>query len=311
MKQPRVNIIIVNWNGIDDTSELLVSLSKISYSNYSIIIVDNGSVNDEVKKLENISKGKAQIIRCKENLGFAGGNNVGIKYSLEKKADYILLLNNDTTVKPDFLEILVSKYEGEKQAGIVAPRINYYDEPQRIWTDGGKISRIRGSGFAYSSKLEKEVDSSEKSVTFVSGCCMLIKSEVLLSVGLFDENYFLYTEDTDLCQRIINAGYKILVSPQSVIFHKVSSSTKNRNTALPLYYTTRNRLYFAKKHFHKTYIFTMIYIFSTMMLKSFVWLFQDKIINIKAVVMAFNNFLQNKMGVTFYSFYSNKPISGE
>jgi GT2 family glycosyltransferase len=275
------------------------------------VIVDNNSANDEAEKLEKIYEGKAHIIKCKENLGFAGGNNVGIQYALENEADYILLLNNDTKVSSDFLEILVNKYQSTDKAGIVAPRINYYDEPQKIWTDGGYISRMRGSGFAYSDKLETEADSSDKTVTFVSGCCMLISKDVLQEVGLFDEKYFLYTEDTDLCQRIINKGYKILVSPQSVIFHKISSSTKNRNTAQPLYYTTRNRLYFTKKHFRKTYILTMIYILSTMMLKSFAWLFQGNIINIKAFMLAFNDFLQNKMGVTFYSLYSKKLVSGE
>ena len=158
LNQPKVNIVIVNWNGLEDTSELLKSLSKISYSNFFIVIVDNNSANDEAEKLEKSGQAKTHIIKCKENLGFAGGNNVGIKYSLEQKADYILLLNNDTRVNPDFLEILVNKYEStDSQAGIVAPRINYYYEPKKIWSDGGNISRMRGSGFAYSDKLETKV----------------------------------------------------------------------------------------------------------------------------------------------------------
>jgi len=296
MTQPLVHIIILNWNGLDDTSELLVSLSKISYSNYTIVIVDNNSTNDEAEKLENISKSKAHILRSEENLGFAGGNNVGIKYSLKRRADYILLLNNDTTVQPDFLEILVSKYEGEKQAGIVAPRINYYDEPQKIWTDGGKISRIRGSGFAYSNKFEKEVDSSDKSVTFVSGCCMLIKREVLLSVGLFDENYFLYIEDTDLCLRTIRAGYKIYVVPKTKIFHKVNSSTKKNYSSIPLYYATRNRLYFSKKNFKNSYYLTVAYLLLSMLIKSAGWLMIGRIEYITSVYSAFKDFFAGNIG---------------
>ncbi len=296
MTQPLVHIIILNWNGLDDTSELLVSLSKISYNNYTIVIVDNNSSNDEAEKLENSSKGKAHIIKCKENLGFSGGNNVGIRYSLEEKADYILLLNNDTTVNPDFLEILVSKCEGEKQSGIVAPRINYYDEPQKIWTDGGKISRIRGSGFAYSDKMETEADVTDKSVIFVSGCCMLIKREVLLSVGLFDENYFLYIEDTDLCLRTIRAGYKIYVVPQSRIFHKVNSSTKKNYSSLPLYYATRNRLYFAKKNFKNSYYLTVTYLLLSMIIKSTGWLMIGRFENITSVYNAFKDFFTGTMG---------------
>ena len=257
MTQPLVHIIILNWNGLEDTSELLESLSKISYRNYTIVIVDNNSANDEAEKIENLCRGKAHLIKSKENLGFSGGNNVGIKYSLEKKADYILLLNNDTTVRPDFMEILADKSETSAKAGIVAPRINYYDDPKKIWSDGGKISRIRGSGFAYSDKLETEANRLDRSVTFVSGCCMLIKRDVFLKIGMFDENYFLYTEDTDLCFRTIKAGYKIYVVPKSKIFHKVNNSTSSNYPTLPLYYTTRNRLYFAKKNFKNTYFLTL------------------------------------------------------
>ena len=296
LNQPKVNIVIVNWNGLEDTSELLKSLSKISYSNFFIVIVDNNSANDEAEKLEKSGQAKTHIIKCKKNLGFAGGNNVGIKYSLEQKADYILLLNNDTRVNPDFLEILVNKYESTEKAGIVAPQINYYYEPNKIWTNGGKISMLRGSGFAYSNKLESKIDRIDKSVTFVSGCCMLIKHDVFLKIGMFDENYFLYTEDTDLCLRTIKAGYKIFVSPQSKIFHKVSSSTKNRNTALPLYYTTRNRLYFAKKNFSKIYFLTVTYILSAMILKSIYWFASGKSKNVIAVTKSFKDFSSGRMG---------------
>jgi GT2 family glycosyltransferase len=298
MNQPLVYIIILNWNGFKYTSELLESLFHISHSMYKIIIIDNNSRNDEAEKIENLCRGKAHLIKCKENLGFAGGNNVGIKYSLEEKADYILLINNDTIVNPDFLEILVSKYESEKQAGIVAPRINYYDEPQKIWTDGGKISQIRGSGFAYSDKMETEVNSSDKEVSFVSGCCMLIKREVLLNVGLFDENFFLYNEDTDFCKRILNAGYKIFVTPRSKIFHKVNSSTKEKFSLLPLFYTTRNRLYFAKKHFPEKWFFTVMYIVITMFFKCAMWLLIGKHKNIVEVKNAIRDFYSGRMGKT-------------
>lgn len=308
LNQPKVNIVIVNWNGLEDTLELLESLSKISYINYKIVIVDNNSANDEAEKLENISKGKAHIMKCEENLGFAGGNNVGIKYSLEEKTEYVLLLNNDTTVQPDFLEILVNKFESENQAGIVSPRINYYDEPEKIWSEGGYISRLRGSGFAYSDKLETEIGTVDKSVTFVSGCCMLIKRDVLLKVGLFDENYFLYTEDTDLCLRTIKAGFKIYVDPHSKIYHKVSNSTKKSLTALPLYYTTRNRLYFAKKNFRSTYTITVTYIFLGMVLKSLVWLFSGRMANIKAVKQAFKDFFAKRMGKINHTFYLNSKL---
>jgi GT2 family glycosyltransferase len=296
VKQGKVYMVIVNWNGYEDTAELLESLFKISYRNYKIVVVDNNSDQNETEKLRKNYSEKVHIIFCNENLGFAGGNNAGIKKALEDNADFILLINNDTTVNPDFLEILVSKFAADNQTGMVAPRINYYNEPKKIWTDGGKVSRIRGSGFAYSDKMETEVKNEDKSVTFVSGCCMLIKREVLLSVGLFDENYFLYIEDTDLCKRILNAGYKIFVTPQSKIFHKVNSSTKQNFSLLPLFYTTRNRLYFAKKHFPETWFFTVMYIVITMFFKCSMWLLFGKQKNIVEVKNAIRDFYSGRMG---------------
>jgi hypothetical protein len=296
MNQPLVYIVILNWNGFKDTSELLESLSKITHTNHKITVVDNNSSPGEVEKIESAYGDKLHVIRCKENLGFSGGNNVGIKYSLEEKSDYILLLNNDTTVQPDFLEILVNKFETENQAGIIAPRINYYDEPKKIWSEGGKISRIRGSGFAYSDKLEADVDTTDKSVTFVSGCCMLVKPEVFLKVGLFDENYFLYTEDTDLCLRTMKSGYKIFVAPESKIFHKINSSTKKNYSSLPLYYATRNRLYFAKKNFKNSYYLTVAYLLLSMLIKSAGWFMIGRIENITSVYSAFKDFFTGNMG---------------
>lgn len=295
---PKVSIIVLNWDGLEDTSELLHSLKKVNYPEINILVVDNNSSGNDADRLEAAFDKYIKVIRSDKNLGFAGGNNLGIKKALEDDTDYILLLNNDITVNPDFLEILVNKFETENQAGIIAPRINYYDEPEKIWSDGGTVSRIRGSGFAYSDKLETEVEMADKSVTFVSGCCMLIKRDVLLKVGLFDENYFLYTEDTDLCLRTIKAGFKIYVTPRSKIFHKINSSTKTKHSTLPLYYTTRNRLYFAKKNFRSTYYLTIIYLILTMIIKSLGWLFLGRFNNITSVYSAFIDFFNVKMGKT-------------
>lgn len=294
--QPRINIVTLNWNGFEDTSELLESLFRITYPNFRIIVIDNNSENDEAMKLENIYLGKARIIKNKKNLGFAGGNNVGIKYSLEEEADYILLINNDTVVNPDFLEILVSKMLTDERIGIVAPRINYYDEPQKIWSDGGRISSLRGSGFANSDKIETEVDCLDREVSFVSGCCMLIKCEVFLKIGLFDENYFLYLEDADLCLRAIRAGFKIYIVPTSKIFHKVNSSTKVNNSSLPLYYTTRNRLYFKRKNFINSFYITVSYLVISILIKSIVWFVIGKSNNITSVYNGFKDFFDGNMG---------------
>lgn len=295
--QARIHIVILNWNGIDDTSQLLSSLFKISYPNIKIIVVDNNSLNDEAELLKNNYGDKVHILSCKKNLGFSGGNNIGIKYSLEDKADFVLLLNNDTTVEADFLEPLVNKFNSSNQVGITAPQINYFNEPDKIWSAGGKISRIRSSGFAKSNIKETEFNKGHKSVSFVSGCCMLIRNEVLERIGLFDENFFLYNEDTDLCERAIRAGYEILIISESKIYHKVNSSTEKNMSLLPLYYTTRNRLYFAKKNFPTTFGLTFLYIISSMIFKSIIWFLSGKRKNISVVKNAIKDFLAGKMGM--------------
>lgn len=301
--RPQVQITILNWNGYSDTSELLDSLKLINTPEIKIIVVDNHSFGNDVGLLENNYKGYIQILKNDLNLGFAGGNNIGIKKALESNPDYILIINNDTIVQPNFLSVLLDLFKLDEKLGIIAPQINYYDEPKKVWSAGGKISKIRGSGFAITNKLENEISQIDRYVEFVSGCCMLIKKEVFQTVGLFDENYFLYLEDTDLCHRVNKAGYKIVVTPKSKIFHKVNKSTQKNYSTLPLYYTTRNRLYFAKKNFSETFIFTFLYILISMLLKSFYWFVTGKNENIIAVKNAILDFMGFRMGKKTNKFY--------
>jgi GT2 family glycosyltransferase len=302
--KPQVSIIILNWNGYKDTVECISSLKQIDYKNFQIVLVDNGSNINEAELLENDFTA-IKAIRIEENLGFSAGNNIGINYSLEHKADFILLLNNDTIVEPKFLEALVEKFLEDQQVGIVAPQINYYSDRSHVWSSGGKISKIRASGFADSDKLESQLSTKEREVNFVSGCCMLVRREVFEKVGTFDENYFLYVEDTDLCYRTNKAGFKIVVTPKSKIFHKINNSTKNNHALLPLYYTTRNRLYFSRKNFRNYFPLTLFYISTTMLLKCIFWFVNGNPKNILTVVKAFNDFFSHKMyGVDHYTFLS-------
>lgn len=291
----KVAIIILNWNGYKDTFECLKSLEKVTYKRLNIIVIDNGSDNNDCLTLQNEFP-QIELIVSNENLGFTGGTNLGIESAMRNKPDYILLLNNDTTVEPDFINHLLEVFNQHENVGIAAPLINYYYEPKKIWTEGGKISRIRGSGFANSDRLIERIRFDYKSVSFVSGCCMLIKTQILDEIGLFDENYFLYIEDVDFCKRVIDARYSIFVSSQSQIYHKVSSSTNKNLTQLPLYYATRNRLYFAKKNFPETYLLTFLYISISMWVKKIYWKFEGKQNYIFFVKKAFSDFWKGKMG---------------
>ncbi len=298
--QPRVNIVILNWNGYDYTSDLLESLKNITYQNYKIIVVDNNSSQNDVGRLISKYGDTIQLVCEKENLGFTGGNNVGINISLKQNADFVLLINNDTIVESDFLNNMLLKYDASNNIGIVAPMIYYFDNPDRLWSSGGKISKIRGSGFIPSSLSGSKIDRYNRQVEFVSGCCMLIKKEVFEKVGLLDDNFFLYIEDTDFCYRTINAGYDIYVSSVAKIYHKVNGSTTKNYSTLPLYYSVRNRLFFARKNFPEVYPFTMAYIIFSLFLKSIFWLLSGRRNNITAIQNAIKDFFSQNMGKAKY-----------
>jgi len=250
MKKPLIYIITINWNGLEDTLESLDSLYKIKYPNYNIIVVDNGSHNNEPELIKEKFP-DLQLIKNKENKGFAIANNQGMRIALEHDAKYILLLNNDTTVKNDFLNILVEYAEHNKDVGIVSPKILYYNS-ERIWSMGTKIRYIFGIPIhIFNGKNSTEINRIIEP-DFASGCAMLIKKEVINKIGLLDQDYFSYTEDADFSYRARKAGYKIMVIPESIVWHKKSASAgikgSNKLSPIQAYLRARNGIIFGKKN---------------------------------------------------------------
>lgn len=237
---PKVFIIILNWNNWPDTLECLKSLKKNDYPNYQIVVVDNNS--DE--KIETDCK----IIYNQKNLGFAGGNNVGIKYALENKADYVLLLNNDTLVSLDFLTKLIKVGESNKSFGILGPKIYSYQDKNKIWSAGGKINWLYNKGEMKGyGEIERGQYDNQEEMEYLTGCCLLIKKEVIKKVGLMPEEYFLYYEDTDWSLAAQKAGFKCIFAPQAKIWHKGSASSKEGSPSY-IYYHVRNGLMMAQKY---------------------------------------------------------------
>ena len=294
-KNPTVFILILNWNSYDDTLECIISLQKIKYQNHRIIIIDNGSKTNEI---DNIKKkfNEIEIIHSDKNLGFSGGNNIGIEYSIKNGAELILLLNNDTIVEPDFLNHLINASNDNEKIGITVPKIKYYSNPDNIWYAGGYISNLKGSAYTIGEGESGEKYQINKFVTFATGCCMLIKKQVFEDVGYWDEDYFLYLEDADFCKRTTVAGFKILFVPGSKIFHKVNTATTKNNKNLPLYYMFRNRLYFSKKLLPNTFLIAYTYIFVTSFLKSLAWLLKGESEKIKIIKRSFSDFKLKNMG---------------
>src|SRR3989344_9241292 len=203
--EPKVFIILLNWNNVKDTILCLRSLGDVNYKRISILVVDNNSSDNSVPELESFEKNNPsfnlEIIKNNENSGFAGGNNIGIDIALERGADYVLLLNNDTEVSPDFITPLLSEAEKNDKAGIITPSIFFYDERDLLWFGGKtKIEWLRMEKAISNSLFKKKIPDNPVStkVNFFTGACMFIKRKVLEEVGGFDERFFLYFEDADL-----------------------------------------------------------------------------------------------------------------
>lgn len=247
-----VYFILVNYNGYKDTEKCVESILNINYSNYKIIIVDNASTDNSLEKLGLLKSDKIKLINVEENLGFSGGNNIGIDFSMENNADFIVLLNNDTIVTKDFLEPLVN--ESKNRNAITTSRIMYLKEPNKIWYDGGYTSLKLGRSWHKNiNKNQNSRENHSKEVSFISGCCMCIPRNVIESIGNLSDEYFLYYEDTDYCCRAIENDTKLVYVPISLIYHNVSSST-GHNSPLMTYYKIRNRLYFINKYVSKNYL---------------------------------------------------------
>lgn len=295
MSTPIVFIILVNYNGASDTLECLKSLKKIDYPNYKVIVVDNNSSGNDIEVIKKeYSDFIDKIIIAESNLGFSGGNNLGINYALENNADFILLLNNDTIVEPNFLSVMVNKSKEYPEAGIITCRINYFDKKDVSWYSGGYISKIKASGF----DLNLPNNSKDTFCSFASGCNLLIKREVIENVGLLDEKYFLYLEDTDYCARTIQADYKILFTDKTKIYHKVCSTTGKNTNMLPIYYSTRNRFYFIKKNYPDWRAISYSYLFFVLSLKFFKNSNEREYYSV--VKKAVLDFFSGRLGITNY-----------
>jgi len=250
MNKPSVYIIIINWNGLKDTLECLDSLGKISYPNYKIVVIDNGSKKNQADKIKSRFP-NIELIKNKKNRGFVIANNQGIKKALNNNANYVLLLNNDTIAKSNFLDYLIDYAEKNKEAGILNPKI-LYPNSNKIWSLGGKISYSTGFSIYIGKGKNSNKWNEVIEPDFASGCALLIKREVIKKIGLLDPIYFAYYEDNDFSFRAKRASYKIKVIPESIIWHKKSASAgqqgSNRLTPTQAYYFSRNALIFARKN---------------------------------------------------------------
>jgi GT2 family glycosyltransferase len=254
---PTVTTVILNWNGLADTRECLSSLRSADYPSNRIVLVDNGSREDEASPLDAEFGDFIDIIRLPENRGFAGGANVGIIRALDRGSDYILLLNNDTVVDPTFLTGLIDGVRDLTDLAAANPKTFFYGEPRTLYSTGGSVSLWRG--------VAKQVGRGNEDVgqydrrarrDYADGMCMLIPASVFRKVGLLDEEYFAYWEETDWCLRAREAGLRCYYIPNSRVWHKAARSQSPDTNFHYLY--RRNALLFVRKRGSKLQVVTAI-----------------------------------------------------
>jgi hypothetical protein len=249
-----IAVILVNWKKYNLTSNCIDSLNKSNYKNFKIILVDNEYSEKSLIELKNKHK-ELIVFKEKNNLGFASGNNIGIRYALENDYDYIMLLNNDTEVTENFILPLVERMEKNLFLAAVQPLILNFSNKSIIWNAGGKLNKFLGitSTRLNNNKLNSSIVFNDFT-DWISGCCILIKSEILTKVGLLDEKFFNYYEDVDWSLRMKNLGYDLGFVKESIIYHHGSSSSKNKKTKEGVisskihYFNIRNHILLLKKH---------------------------------------------------------------
>ncbi len=300
----KVYIIILNWNGTDDTIDCLKSLKSVHYNNYEIVLVDNGSskenllnlkkwcqnnfkniiyyTKDQIEKefkfnskmlfLNSPSCNNLIFIESNENLGFAAGNNLALKYVLKNNGIYSLLLNNDTVVTPEFLTILMNIYKKNPELGAVIPQIRFYYDKEKIWNCGGKIF-FGFRKYYFANKSYKKLPSKSKiKISFATGCAILFKPN---EVGLLSENFFFGEEDFEFAYRMLKLNKKMACVLDSIIYHKVSKSIKKESVKGRIFIYYLNRFINMKTQFNNLYLWItwkyiyIIYIYILLLLSNF------------------------------------------
>ena len=240
----KVAVVILNYKVSDLAITAVRSVLKSSYENLKIYLVDNNSNDGIEMKIQEFSE--VTFIQSGSNLGYTGGNNIGIKKALEEGSDWVLLLNPDATVEKDTIEILVEKTK-KHNAHIANPKI-YFAHSKKIWFAGKFFDRanVLGSHRGVDEEDTGKYDEEEE-LEDGTGCALLIKREVFEKIGFLDENYFLYYEESDFLYRARQAGFKIMYIPGSVVYHE---NAKSSGVGGPLqdYFITRNRMLYASKY---------------------------------------------------------------
>ena len=263
-------VIILNWNGLADTLECLESLSAIDYPLFEVVVVDNGSHDDSCQVIRSRFP-KVHLLENRENLGFAEGNNVGIRYAIKQGAEYLFLLNNDTSVDPKVLTELMRASNSYGDVGVFGPIIYYHADPDRIWCAGATWDPLHGHATHVTDRTPDDVTETG----YICGCALFISTAIVNKIGLMDARFFLTFEETDWCYRAARAGIKSYCVPQAKIWHKISASFGGSSSPIISYFLTRNALLWAELNLNRFQLIRVIWL----TIRKLIWLSSDPAID--------------------------------
>ena len=244
--QPLIITVILNTNRRDDTLACLRSLKDSDYDNHKTIVLDNASSDGSVEAIQ-AQFPDVQIIALQDNRGYAGNNNVGIEAAMAQGADWVFVLNEDTVLAPDCLARMVAVGEQDAATGIVGPMVYHFDEPEVIQSAGGALSPTWDSVHLHQNQIDDGRFHQPAEVDWVSGCAILVRREVIEQVGMLDERFFYYWEETEWCLRARKQGWKVIHAPEAKLWHKGVQRDYKPGPSVT-YYSTRNRLLMMSKH---------------------------------------------------------------
>lgn len=292
MKKGSIGVVIVNYNGENYQNDALRTIYASSYKNIEVIIVDSASKDNSIE-LAKSEYPQAHYLLQKENVGVAKGNNIGIKYAIEElDLEYVLLINNDIELDSLALEKLIERAE---ESTITVPKIYYYEPNDMLWFAGGNMYWNKGeSGHIGNFEIDRGQYDDEMIIAYAPTCCMLIHRNVFKKIGYEDEIVFMYFDDTDLCVRMNDAGFKILYVPTAKMWHKVSSSGGGMDSKVYVYYNFRNKFYFMNKYKDRLVFPARIFTYTKLLAKFILSPVYKK--NDKYIFKAWHDYKNGRMG---------------